>query len=176
MAVFTCAIVVATFMMLVAAEPTNKTESAFTAKFTSNLDSVTYTNLRIVFDSVLTNIGDDYNPGDGKFTASIPGTYVFSVTLMSKLSSDSAAFGCLHKNDIEQFCVWSNGYNAHEMSSNTITLKLVKGDVVDVVLKAGSSYGIHNSGTAGYCSFTGFLLYPQESLLEKLQEAINRLN
>ncbi|XP_033106810.1 complement C1q-like protein 2 [Anneissia japonica] len=147
-------------------------KSAFTAKLTTGLDSLWFENRRIVFDSVLTSVGNDYNPKDGRFTTSISGTYVFSLSLMSKYSSGSSAFGCLQKNDVEQICVWSNGNSAHEMSSNTITLNLKKGDVVNVILKGGS-YGLHNYGEAGYCSFSGFLLYPEESPLDKILAAIN---
>ncbi|XP_071953088.1 complement C1q-like protein 2 [Antedon mediterranea] len=149
--------------------------SAFTAKLTKSLDASYYRNRRIIFNSVLNNVGDDYNPQDGRFTTSVAGTYVFTVTLMSKYSSGSSAFGCLHKNDNEQVCVWSNGNSANEMSSNTITLNLEEGDVVDVVLKAGSNYGIHNYGEAGYCTFTGFLLYPKEDVLERLINQIHVL-
>ncbi|XP_033106818.1 complement C1q tumor necrosis factor-related protein 4-like [Anneissia japonica] len=152
------------------------TQSAFTAKMTRSINASPTKNTRIVFDSLLTNIGNDYNAENGKFTTRIAGTYVFTLTLMSKYSSRSTAFGCLHKNGKEQFCVWSNGNNAHETSSNTITINLKKGDVVDNVLKAGKNYALHNYGQAGYCSFTGFLLYPEVSVLENLLKTIDTLS
>ncbi|XP_033105173.1 complement C1q-like protein 2 [Anneissia japonica] len=175
MALFIGALLAAV-IILVAGETNYSTQSAFTAKLTTGLNAALDKNTRIVFDSVLTSVGNDYNPKDGKFTTSISGTYVFSLSLMSQYSSSSSAFGCLYKNDVEQICVWSNGNSGHEMSSNTITVKLKKGDVVDVALKAGRNYGLHNYGQAGYCLFSGFLLYPEESLLEKLLKTIDTLS
>nr|QBM06428.1 OxyL [Anneissia japonica] len=158
MALFTGALLAAV-IIVVAGDC--KPRSAFTAKMTSSMEGEPEKDLPIVFDSALTNVGNDYNPTDGKFTTRIAGTYVFSLTLMSKLSSDSTAYGCLLLNGEEQVCVWSNGINGHEMSSNTITVKLKSGDVVDNILKAGTRFALHNAGQAGYCSFTGFLLYPE---------------
>ncbi|XP_033106772.1 complement C1q tumor necrosis factor-related protein 4-like [Anneissia japonica] len=152
------------------------TESAFTAKMTRRIDASPTKNTPIVFDLLLTNIGNDYNAKNGKFTTRIAGTYVFSLSLMSKSSPSKIAFGCLQKNGKEQLCVWSNGNNTKEMSSNMITINLKKGDVVDNVLKAGNNYALNNYGQAGYCSFTGFLLYPEVSVLEKLFKTIDTLS
>ncbi|XP_033099492.1 C1q-related factor-like [Anneissia japonica] len=159
MALFTGALLAA--VIIVVAGDCTKPRSAFTAKMTSSMVGDKNKNLPIVFDTVLTNVGNDYNSEDGKFTTRIAGTYVFSLTLMSEHSSDSHVYGCLLLNGEDQVCVWSNGRNGYEMSSNTITVNLECGDVVHNILKKNRIRSLHNDGQAGYCSFTGFLLYPE---------------
>jgi hypothetical protein len=56
---------------------------AFTASLSHELNPV-HAHQVVHFDTVVTNIGDGYAPGGGLFTATIPGVYQFTVTVISE--------------------------------------------------------------------------------------------
>ncbi|XP_071954125.1 C1q-related factor-like [Antedon mediterranea] len=149
--------------------------SSFSAKLRNDLSASSTENQVVVFDVLLNNVNDNYDVNTGRFNANINGTYVFYLSLMSKNDAANVAFGCLTKNGVEQSCVWSNGNGGHEMSSNTVILDLNSGDYVNVILKAGSNYELHATNGAGYCSFSGFLLYPSQSSMKQLANVLTTL-
>ncbi|XP_060602844.1 heavy metal-binding protein HIP-like [Ruditapes philippinarum] len=108
----------------------------------------------IVFDTVVTNVGNGYHSHVGTFIAPVSGTYVFSATLVSFYHVNAHAE--FVKNGQVLTTMFVNGAEAgYDTTSQTIVLQLQKGDDVVVQNKDAdkSFYG------TGQGTFSGFLLF-----------------
>lgn len=109
----------------------------------------------IVFDNVVTNEGDAYNPHHGIFVAPVTGTYVFTPTI---LAYNNAEVWCdLAVNNVAVARVYARGTdNRHDQGSITAVVSLTAGDDVAVqsTRNADSIYG----EPVSYTAFSGFLL------------------
>ncbi|WAR31577.1 C1QL4-like protein [Mya arenaria] len=138
---------------------TNITESkhqapvSFFAKVSSAFTSSSRQTL--VFDSVITDVGGGYKPETGVFTAPADGFYVFSFTVMVRLSpSESRADFYLKKNDnTEMWFIINENDTVYETTAGTGLLSLKVGDTVHVTLET-SGRTIYGS----YTFFSGFKL------------------
>ena len=108
----------------------------------------------VIFDKVVTNIGNVYNPHTGHFTAPYDGAYYFASTFLEKGN------GYLHLQMIRNSDEISRGHapsltSAAGAGSMNAFVLLKKGDVVFVrhYVPAGAET-IHNSWTF----FTGYLV------------------
>ena len=108
-------------------------------------------NQDIVFENVVTNIGNAYHPHHGIFTAPVDGVYVFFVTLRRFGSSTWAHF---MKNRQIMAKLSFNSIN-REMGSQTIVVALNNGD--DVAVQ--NTYTDRAFTGDHYSTFAGFLLY-----------------
>lgn len=103
----------------------------------------------IVFDNVVTNIGNAYNWRHGIFIAPVNGTYVFSFTLMAV---GSMTWG--------HFVV-----NRQVVAKVELVEKNASSQTIVVTLKAGDDVSVQNTYTDRtligdkYSTFSGFLLY-----------------
>ncbi|CDQ94512.1 complement C1q-like protein 2 [Oncorhynchus mykiss] len=115
----------------------------------------------LVYEKVLTNLGNAYNPATGIFTAPVAGVYQFSVYHHSGPGrrSDSLLF----KNKEQIAFISAMNKDGSYNGSNGIILQLEEGDVVYVVLKDNSWIWDHmsNVGAIGWCHFNGILLFAQ---------------
>ncbi|XP_041744998.2 complement C1q-like protein 2 [Coregonus clupeaformis] len=115
----------------------------------------------LVYQKVLTNLGNAYNPATGIFTAPVRGAYHFSVYHHSGANrrSDSVLF----KNKEQIAYISAMNKDGSYNGSNGIIMQLEEGDVVYVVLKANSWIWDHMSqpGAIGWCHFNGILLFAQ---------------
>ncbi|XP_033758232.1 protein HP-25 homolog 1-like [Pecten maximus] len=83
----------------------------------------------IVFDEIILNIGQDYDPSSGIFQCSIPGIYVFTWSIEVN-ASNSLITGIYVNGQSRQFqFVAGSSYNINSGSS-TIVLELTGGDTV----------------------------------------------
>ncbi|XP_004598397.2 otolin-1 [Ochotona princeps] len=117
-------------------------------------------NAPIKFNKVLYNDQGDYNPITGKFNCSIPGTYVFSyhVTVRGR-----PARICLVAGNKRQFKTRETLYGQEiDQASLLIILKLSVGD--QVWLEVSKDWNGMYVSAEDNCIFTGFLLYPEETL------------
>jgi hypothetical protein len=108
----------------------------------------------IVFDTVVTNVGNGYHSHVGTFIAPVSGTYVFSATLVSFYHVNAHAE--FVKNGQVLTTMFVNGAEAgYDTTSQTIVSQLQKGDDVVVQNKDAdkSFYG------TGQGTFSGFLLF-----------------
>ena len=117
--------------------------------FLTHSDAVLQSNEKVVFDSVVTNLGLAYH--SGVFTAPVPGIYVFSVNL---LSDSQPANAKLVKNGV---MVGALNFHADgEQASQSVTLELNKDDEMSV--QSANYPGVKFFGYR-HSTFTGFLLY-----------------
>ncbi|XP_022107248.1 collagen alpha-1(X) chain-like [Acanthaster planci] len=108
----------------------------------------------IIFNNILTNLGNDYSLQSGVFTCSRPGAYFFTVTIQ-RMASSSDPYVKLKKNDQLVFSIYNTHDNYYHMSSNSAVLVLAAGDRVWLEFGFGGIY----SDSDRYCSFSGFLIH-----------------
>ncbi|XP_045215461.2 C1q-related factor-like [Mercenaria mercenaria] len=130
----------------------NETPVAFFAKMVNHLEhgGVHQT---VIFDSVVTNVGNAYYSHIGTFIAPLPGTYVFSTTLVSRHFNGAHAQFVKNGTALTTMYV-SAGQTGDDTTSQTIVLQLEKGEDVSVqnLDSDKSFYGDSHS------IFSGFLL------------------
>lgn len=123
---------------------------AFTATVSDHLIEHAGDHQIIVFDNVITNIGNTYNGHLGSFIAPVNGIYVFSVTLVT--SSNAGFHGNIVRNgELVTRLYASTGY---QTASQTVVLQLQKGDDV-CIQNADVDTTIFGYK---YTLFSGFLL------------------
>ncbi len=112
----------------------------------------------VVYDQVLTNLGNGYNENSGTFTAPLAGTYYFSIYFMT--SAGYAHLGIFVNG--ERSCT-SYAQADYGVATCAVIEELNVGDVVNVkVSYPGSSTKLYgNSNPNGYKHQNGFvgLLY-----------------
>ncbi|XP_035530863.1 filament-like plant protein 1 [Morone saxatilis] len=105
----------------------------------------------LIFNKVLTNIGNAYNSKTGLFTAPLNGVYHFSFMTFGYSCYTSGAI--LVKNGHHQVSTWEfKGPDTSDTTSNTVILELKAEETVNIILWWGGK--IHSS------VFTGFLIFP----------------
>jgi hypothetical protein len=123
---------------------------AFTARLSPYMTTLG-TNQAILFNNVLTNIGNAYHLHGGIFTTPVAGVYVFFVTIMSNPSKVLSV--AIVKNDSD-ICKAYGALNEGSGSCLT-TVHLAVGD--DVWVKH-TSYGDEIEGM-NWSSFSGILIH-----------------
>ncbi|KAK3108772.1 hypothetical protein FSP39_015309, partial [Pinctada imbricata] len=126
----------------------NKTTIAFTVSSSSNLEN--HNNQRIVYDKVITNIGNGYNKTTGIFTCPVSGTYVFTWSTMSRTEKQYCYASIYHKG---HKLMMSHSYDGggYEVASNTMVLSLKVDDDVWIGTTHGKyCYGYPYTGFSGW--------------------------
>ncbi|ROL54456.1 Complement C1q-like protein 4 [Anabarilius grahami] len=115
------------------------------------------TEITLTFNNVFTNIGNNYNPTTGLFTAPVKGVYYFRFTACGVQINQSLG-ASLYKNGQKIVSVgqWHN-HDQHRFASNGAVLQLEVDDVVCMKLLPG--YTIYDSPD-NLSTFSGFLIYP----------------
>ena len=103
----------------------------------------------IAWNMVQSNIGNAMNPASGVFTAPRDGVYHFHFSGMSSSVSHFTIYLRLNGQGVGR----ARASNSRTSASIHSTLKLKKGDAIDLFLFRGSLYG----GTDDYSHFTGWL-------------------
>lgn len=129
----------------------NEVAVAFSAGLSQHLLHVG-DNQHIVFDHVITNVGNAYNPHSGLFIAPVSGIYVFSTSILSYDGRNNWA--SIVVNNIPKSHIYMHD-DRHAMSSHTLVFELSAGDDVGVQGHAGDAYQGEN---LPYTIFSGFLL------------------
>ncbi|XP_067303689.1 cerebellin 11 [Pseudorasbora parva] len=115
---------------------------------------------KLIFDKVLTNVGNAYDPVTGVFTAPVKGVYYFRYSGSAFASHD---MGLSIFKGTDRF-VSSYEYNSGERNdqmSNGAVMELDVGEEVHV--KLWIRCWIFVDRRYNYSTFTGYLLYPQDS-------------
>ncbi|CAC5394208.1 C1QL [Mytilus coruscus] len=145
--------------MLLANGDESTVKVAFDAILTHSLDHSSIEDTTIVFDSILTNVGNAYVKDFGAFIAPIPGVYLFTYTIHAGGAGD--IFGTLMVNGQRKTSIHVDG-SSHSIliasSSRTAILSLNQGDRVYIhILK--NSRGLLSSTNNGHSAFAGALLF-----------------
>ena len=113
-----------------------KQKVAFTAGVTSS--STTWNSGTLIFNSVILNVGNGYNPSTGVFTSPVAGTYVFYVSAVEYNKQELRVDIVL--NSVSK--VRTMGYSdaAFQTGTNMVVLNLQKGDSVWVRFYTGKGY------------------------------------
>jgi len=108
----------------------------------------------IVFDNVMTNIGNAYDSTTGVFTASTDGVYVFSATIKS--SSQGNGYFYFYKNHHFFSCLMWDEEQRSVSTAETIVMELRKGDQIHVSVTSADDLMFPVSG---FSTFAGIQLW-----------------
>ncbi|XP_069131904.1 uncharacterized protein [Argopecten irradians] len=114
-------------------------------------------NQAMIFNHVVTNLGNSFDGITGRFQCKMAGAYVFNVHLL--VTPGKYFNALLVKNGSTVGYVYAGGQSGtYDHGGNTIILELNEGDAVWVQ----NSQDVQQGATldSGYTSFSGFLLYP----------------
>ncbi|CAL1547218.1 unnamed protein product [Lymnaea stagnalis] len=111
----------------------------------------------VIFDTILTNNGNAYDPETGKFTAPSSGTYLFYATILSGYNTKVET--AIIVNDKEVARIYSGAHDAHGSGSNAAVVDLRSGDNVWVRLLYQGGNHVHGY----YSTFSGALLKPSDT-------------
>nr|XP_034332669.1 uncharacterized protein MCAP_0864-like isoform X3 [Crassostrea gigas] len=126
-------------------------EVAFTAAVTSS--SSTWNSGTLIFNVVITNTGNGYNPSTGVFTSPISGTYVFYV---SAVEYDTQILSIdIVLNSVSKVRAYGHSSAGYQTGTNMVVLELQKGDSVWVRCAAGKGY--YTQGVP-FTTFSGYLI------------------
>ncbi|XP_065928376.1 uncharacterized protein [Magallana gigas] len=124
----------------------------FTA--TVSTSSISWNSGTLVFDVVITNVGNGYNPSTGVFTAPTAGEYVFFVNVQSYNINSIYVDVVLNGVTKVRTMAYTGGSDYFDAGPNLVVLTLQKGDRVWVKYFSGQGYHINGPIT----TFSGFLL------------------
>jgi hypothetical protein len=107
----------------------------------------------LIFDKVVTNVGNAYDLSSGQFTAPVPGVFVFAVTMMSDPNHYNRYQIMKNGNQLLGNLLSHGSATTYDTSSQTIVVILMAGDRVTVqhLDPDGFAHG------HAYSSFAGFL-------------------
>ena len=112
----------------------------------------------VIFDHVVTNIGDAYNNKTGIFTAPISGVYVFNMALMVEPSQDQYLEFVKDGQHVMFNYGHAIGAAQYVSSSRTTTLDVVRGEEVWIRTRNLAHHGTGIVHGNGFSTFSGWLL------------------
>ncbi|XP_038076201.1 complement C1q subcomponent subunit B-like [Patiria miniata] len=129
---------------------------AFTVVRTSNSDTSTSNDYRLPFQQAETILpGTSFDLETGTFNCSVPGTYVFTFSVL-KYSNSGSLYIYLVKNDYKVITTHGTSNQLGQLSGSAVMV-LQRGDTVYL-----NMYGrAQSSSTYHYTSFSGFLLFSE---------------
>ena len=107
----------------------------------------------VVFNQVITNIGQNYNATTGVFTCLVSGYYVFDVHIQGQ--TDKEARVEIRLNGARLAVAGAEDQLDYQSASAQVNVALKQGDTVDVI-STKTSY--LNGGSLRYCMFSGHLV------------------
>ncbi|KAI1238196.1 hypothetical protein IHE44_0012913 [Lamprotornis superbus] len=123
--------------------------------------------LPIVFNKVLFNEGEHYNPATGKFICAIPGIYYFSYDIT--LANKHLAIGLVHNGKYRIKTFDANTGN-HDVASGSTVIYLQPEDEVWLEIFYTDQNGLFSDPTWADSLFSGFLLYVDTDYLDALSD------
>lgn len=149
------AIVIATIYSANSAPVTGDHNVAFSVGLSSTQN--VYDKDTILYNDVFVNDQDGYSTSTGIFTCPVPGLYVFHFHAYSSNRDKVMWLDLLHNDNVMASV---SGYNSHTVSSQTVMLKLRKGDRVQIQSKEQQEFTLFGLPDQVYSTFTGYILHP----------------
>ncbi|PVD20959.1 hypothetical protein C0Q70_19122 [Pomacea canaliculata] len=125
---------------------------AFSARVGYNRPFLSETEV-IVFDEIVINNANAYDPSTGKFTSPLPGVYHFEATILSGFNTSIETM-IVHNGD-EVSRLYSGAFNNRGVGSNSVVLNMRQGDDVWVSVFFGNGDYVHGQ----WSTFTGHLVH-----------------
>ncbi|XP_013398186.1 complement C1q tumor necrosis factor-related protein 6 [Lingula anatina] len=116
----------------------------------------------IIYDAVILNEGHAYDEATGIFTAPMSGVFVFHFHAINYHTK--RLYLWLVHNGKRINSGYAHPTQHYATGSNSAALHLTEGDRVWIELENG--YGLHNHPGENHSTFTGYLLYPENSGLQ----------
>jgi len=110
----------------------------------------------VIYDKVFSNIGGGYDVSTGLFTCPVTGHYHLEVNGLSQAGLNF--FFEIQQNNHAVVAVYGSAGHSHQGSSNSVVIKLSKGDVVRVASMNSSGSSIYGTPSLIYSTFTGELV------------------
>ncbi|GLD63409.1 collagen alpha-1(VIII) chain-like protein [Lates japonicus] len=126
---------------------------AFTAKLTNPFPPV---GSPVIFDKLLHNGNQDYNPQTGIFTCTIPGIYYFAYHVHCKGGNVWVAL--MKNNEPVMYTYDEYKKGLLDQASGSAVLPLRQGDTVHIQLPSDQAAGLY-AGQYVHSTFSGYLLY-----------------
>ncbi|XP_028919459.1 complement C1q tumor necrosis factor-related protein 7 [Ornithorhynchus anatinus] len=123
--------------------------------------------LPIIFNKVLFNEGEHYNPSTGKFICAFPGIYYFSYDIT--LANKHLAIGLVHNGQYRIKTFDANTGN-HDVASGSTVIYLEPEDEVWLEIFFADQNGLFADPSWADSLFSGFLLYVDTDYLDSLAE------
>ncbi|KAM4807637.1 complement C1q tumor necrosis factor-related protein 7 [Rhinophrynus dorsalis] len=139
-------------------------KSAFSVGITT---SYPQERLPILFNKIIFNEGDHYNPSIGKFICAIPGIYYFSYDIT--LANKHLAITLVHNGQYKIKTFDANTGN-HDVASGSTLLYLQPEDEVWLEIFYTDQNGLFSDPSWADSLFSGFLLYADTDYLNALSE------
>ncbi|CAL8307879.1 unnamed protein product [Merluccius merluccius] len=114
-------------------------------------------NMATIFDVLLHNGNQDYNPQTGIFTCNVPGIYYFAYHVHCKGGNVWVAL--MKNNEPVMYTYDEYKKGLVDQSSGSAVLPLKQGDTVHVQLPSDQAAGLY-AGQYVHSTFSGYLLYP----------------
>ena len=105
----------------------------------------------VLFDSVITNVGDCFDEHTSHFVCRVNGTYLFTTHVLSQNNKDVYAWIML--NNKHKLPLHGDGRAGYGTGSQTVILRLAKGDRVWLQLRKDSAL------LNDFSTFSGYLLF-----------------
>ncbi|OCT96731.1 complement C1q tumor necrosis factor-related protein 7 [Xenopus laevis] len=139
-------------------------KSAFSVGITT---SYPQERLPILFNKILHNEGEHYNPAVGKFICAIPGIYFFSYDIT--LANKHLAISLVHNGQYKIKTFDANTGN-HDVASGSTLVYLKPEDEVWLEIFYTDQNGLFSDPSWADSLFSGFLLYPDTDYMNALSE------
>nr|KAG5711992.1 hypothetical protein BaRGS_026433 [Batillaria attramentaria] len=109
----------------------------------------------LMFDSIVYNLGDGYDPSTGTFTAPLPGIYVFFISIMGSDNQPAIRVDITQESGKVLDAAWAEGQgDLYDQGSSLVTTHLTAGERVWVKHDGGAT--ALRGGV--YTVFSGFLV------------------
>lgn len=123
--------------------------------------------LPILFNKILFNEGEHYNPATGKFICAFPGIYYFSYDIT--LANKHLAIGLVHNGQYRIKTFDANTGN-HDVASGSTVIYLQPEDEVWLEIFFTDQNGLFSDPGWADSLFSGFLLYVDTDYLDSISE------